>query len=94
MPRRKGPYRHPVKSHVRSGNRVRNYERGKGNKPRGSSKNSLGRGGVNYRVQVFYPGGSETHSVGGSTYVGALKSGLTHLETDATPSRVHLKRGG
>jgi len=43
---------------------------------------------------VFYPGGSETHSVGGATYVGALKSGLTHLETDATPSRVHLRRGG
>ena len=92
--RRKHPYRHPVKSHVRSGNRVTNYERGKGSKPRGSSKNSLGRGGVNYSVQVFYPSGSETHSVGGATYVGALKSGLTRLETEATPIRVYIKRGG
>ena len=91
---RKHPYRHPVKSHVRSGNRVTNYERGKGDKPRGSSKNSLGRGGVNYSVQVFYPSGSETHSVGGATYVGALKSGLTRLEADDAPIRVHLRRGG
>ena len=94
MPRRKAPYRHPVKSHFRSGNRVTNYERGKGDKPRDSSKNSLGRGGVNYSVQVFYSSGSEAHNVGGSTYVGALKSGLNRLETDATPIRVHLKRGG
>ena len=91
---RKHPYRHPVKSHVRSGNRVKNYKRGKGDKPRDSSKNSLGRGGVNYSVQVFYPSGSEAHNVGGSTYVGALKSGLGHLDTDATPIRVHLRRGG
>ena len=92
--KRKRPYRHPVKSHVRSGNKVTNYERGKGNKPRGSSKRSLGRGGVNYSVQVFYPSGSETHSVGGATYVGALKSGLTRLETEDAPIRVHLRRGG
>jgi len=49
---------------------------------------------VNYSVKVFYPSGSETHRVGGSTYVGALKAGLIRLETDATPRRVHLKRGG
>ena len=93
MPR-KHPYRHPVKSHVRSGNRIRNYKRGKGDKPRGSSKNSLGRGGVNYSVQVFYSSGSEAHNVGGSTYVGALKSGLNRLETEDAPIRVHLRRGG
>ena len=92
--KRKTPYRHPVKSHVRSGNRVTNYERGKGNKPKGASKSSLGRGGVNYSVQVFYPSGSESYSVGGATYVGALKSGLSHLDADGTPYRVHLKRGG
>ena len=91
---RKHPYRHPVKSHVRSGNRVTNYKRGKGDKPRGSSKNSLGRGGVNYSVQVFYPSGSEAHNVGSSTYVGALKSGLNRLETEDAPIRVHLRRGG
>ena len=91
---RKRPYKHKVKTHIRSGNKVRNYRRGQGNKPKGSSKSSLGRGGVNYSVQVFYPSGSETYRVGGSTYVGALKSGLTRLETDATPHRVHLKRGG
>ena len=91
---RKHPYRHPVKSHVRSGNRIRNYKRGKGNKPRGSPSNRLGRGDVNYTVQVFYASGSETYSVGGATYVGAFKSGLGHLETESALTRVHLRRGG
>ena len=91
---RRRPYRHPVKSHVRSGVRVTNYERGKGNKPRNPSSKGLRRGEVPYNVQVFYPGGSEAHNVGGSTYVGALKSGLTHLKTEDTPIRVHLRRGG
>ena len=90
---RKTPYKHPVKTHVRSGVKVKNYERGKGNKPKDSSSNILGGRGVNYRVQVFYPSGSEAHKVGGSTYVGALKSGLNHLQADGTPYRVHLKRG-
>ena len=94
MTRRKSPYRHPVKSHVRSGNTVTNYVRGKGKKAGNPSPSRAGGGGVKYRVQIFYPSGSESYGVEGTTYVGALKSGLTHLETDATPSRVHLKRGG
>jgi len=91
---RKTPYKHPVKTHIRSGAKVRNYERGKGRKSKDSSLKRLGGGGVNYRVQVFYPSGSESHNVGGVTYVGALKSGLTYLQAEGAPYRVHLKRGG
>ena len=94
MTRRKSPYRHPVKSHVRSGNRVTNYERGKGKKAGNPSPSRGGGGGVRYSVQVFYPSGSEAHNVGSSTYVGALKSGLNRLETEDAPIRVHLRRGG
>jgi len=91
---RKSPYKHPVKSHVRSGMKVKKYERGQGNRPNNSTSREVGRGGVNYGVQVFYPGGSESYSVEGATYVGALKSGLVRMKAEAAPYRVHLKRGG
>jgi len=91
--KRKSPYKHSVIPHVRSGGKVRRYERGKGGKPKAQSSNILGKRGVNYRVQVFYPSGSETHNIGGTTYVGALKSGLSHLQAEGAPYRVHLRRG-
>lgn len=91
---RKTPYKHPVKNHVRSGAKVRNYERGKGKKPKVFSIKRQGRGGVNYGVQIFHAGGSERYNVAAGTYVGALKTGLNYLQDEGAPYRVHLTRGG
>jgi len=91
---RKTPYKHPVKTHVRGGSKVRNYKRGKGRKPKVLGSIRQGRGGVKYRVQVFHSQGAEAYNVDGTTYVGALKAGLRHLQDRGAPYRVHLKRGG
>ena len=50
--KRKSPYKHTVKDHIRSGRQVKNYLRGKGNKTAVTKKFSLG--SSPYIVKVTY----------------------------------------
>jgi len=90
---RKHPYRHPVKGHTRIGVTVRKYKRGQGDKPHEPSKTSKGvRGKTGYAVSILFSEGRENYNVGGGTYTGALKDGLTRIQRPEIPQRVQIRR--
>lgn len=89
---RKTPYRHKVSSHVRSGVKVSNYERGKGRKlvkPKHRSKKGMN---VNYSVTLYFDKGSEKHPVPGPTATAAAKQGINQIQTPEIPRRMKIER--
>jgi len=89
--RRKSPYRHPVRSHTRSGVKVGKYERGKGPKPKPPSRTHPSMQG-GFTVSLYFDHESESHSVRAKTYVMALNAGLGMIQTSEIPDRIRIRR--
>jgi len=90
--KRKSPYRHPVKSHTRSGIKVSHYERGKGSKPKQPLRIRKPLNGGDFTVIVFFDGERESHPVKAKTYTDALNSGLNRIQTPEIPQRIRIRR--
>ena len=102
-PRRKGPIRHPVKSHIRSGVRVSKHEKGfgklakKAKKRLADQKVRLSKQRVarvsGFNVSLFFSDKPrETVNVGGNTYTAGTKNGLSSMKTPAVPVRMQIRR--
>jgi len=89
---RRGPYRHPVKSHIRAGVKVRNYERGKGGKPARRTTVRPRRGSPDYTVKLYFDMGSESHRVPATNFTDAAQQGIRSLQTPQIPRRMRIKR--
>ena len=93
--KRKSPYEHPVRNHVRQGRPVRRYLRGEGDKPRSTRRKRVvgaSAGKVSeYYVTIFYVDGtSETFTVDARNYVRALDSGIESREESERPHIIRL----
>lgn len=100
---RKGPIRHKVKSHIRSGRRVSKHEKGSGKlaekakkrlveqKIRLAAQRAARVSGFN--VSLFFPDKPrETVNVGESNYTAGVRAGLMKMNTPAIPERVQIRR--
>jgi len=90
--KRRSPYRHPVRSHIRSGVEVKKYERGKGSKPKRTQRTRIPARGGDFTVIVFFDGERESHPVKAKTYTDALNSGLNRIQTPEIPQRIRIRR--
>lgn len=97
MIRRKSPYRHKVRNHIRNRRPVRQYERGKGDKPFTNPRRRVV-GGLNlgeFDISIFYVGEvSELFSVKAKNRVGALDIGLEARDKPLPPRLVRMRRRG
>lgn len=100
--KRKSPYRHKVRSHIRQGKRIKSYMRGDGEPPqKPQQKRQVGapvhvpsttQSGTAYRTTIIYPNlSSETFHVGGASYGEALSTCLTQRTKPVTPKKVRLR---
>jgi len=96
--RRKTPYRHKVRNHVRQNRPIRNYERGKGGQPSSNPRRrrvvggSVNPSGGPYDVTIVYVGSSERFDVDAKDYVGALDSGLGGRAEIEPPRMIRMRR--
>ncbi len=97
--KRKSPFKHDVKNHVRKGRPVVQYERGKGDQAKKSKRKSRVVGGGSnssssvYDVTIIYDGSSERFDVDARNYLGALGGGLSDRDRVDSPSIVRMRRG-
>ncbi len=97
--KRRSPYRHKVRNHVRNKRPVRNYERGKGDKLASNPRRrrvvggSLSPPGGPYDVTIVYVGSSERFDVDAKDYLGALDSGLEGRGEIEPPQMIRMRRG-
>ena len=87
--RRRSPYRHDVKQHLREGHVVHHYKRGEGSAPRQVIGARSG-GGGGYSVTVIGGSGQETHVVQAGSYPGALTAGVN--QSSISPLAIRLRR--
>ncbi len=76
---RKSPYRHPVRSYIREGNRVDKYMRGEGKAPRVAPIGAGSIGGARWRVSR----GGERVNVSAGNIDSALARGVDSLRSTA-----------
>lgn len=88
--KRKSPYRHPVRSHTRSGIHVGKYERGKGSKPKPRRRDPST--GKKFTVIAHFGRGRESLPVRANTYSTALREGLGMIQTPEIPDRIMIRR--
>lgn len=90
--KRKSPYRHPVRRHIRSGVEVKRYDRGKGSKPKQASKTRTPLKGGDFTVLIYFDSERESHPVRAKTYTAALNAGLGMIQTPEIPDRIRIRR--
>lgn len=99
MRKRKSPYQHKVRNHIRQNRPVRQYERGKGDKPASNPRRrrvvggSQNPAGAPYDVTIIYVGASERFDVDAKNYLGALDGGLADREEIEPPRIIRMRRG-
>ncbi len=97
--RRKSPYHHEVRKHIRQNRPVRQYERGKGDKTASNPRRRRVVGGSPspsgglYDVTIVYVGSSERFDVDAKNYLGALDSGLEGRAEIEPPRMIRMRRG-
>lgn len=90
--KRRSPYRHPVRGHKRSGVDVKNYERGKGSKPKQKIKTRIPLKGGDFTVLIYFDRERESHPVRAKTYTEALNAGLRMIQTPEIPDQIRIRR--
>lgn len=91
---RKSPYKHPVKSHIRSGRKVHNYIRGRGEKPtkladpRISFKKPSPKPPTKFTVSIKYLKSRETFQVDASSHDNAIKIAMAKRKSIKSPKEV------
>ena len=86
LSKRKSPYRHRVKNHVRNGHSVNEYRRGKGKKPKFVKPIVVGAKNVGvfsrWDVKIEHDDGSkETFRTDSNTFLHALNRGLSRRKS-------------
>lgn len=102
---RKSPFKHHVKSHVRSGIQIGGYERGKGRRPKQTTRPRRTGGKARglkpfpsrfkvYDVSIrFVTGGSESiNNLDATSFPVALTKGLTKRERTDIPKSILVRR--
>lgn len=95
--KRKTPYKHDVRNHLRGGKPVNKYERGRGGKPKVTRKSRVvggslpSHGSSTYDVTVSYAGSSEVLNVDARNYLGALDAGLAGRDKIERPKSVRMR---
>ena len=92
--KRKSPYKHPVKKHVRKGTPVNNYERGKGDKAIKNRRSRVVGGNPSssaYDVTVQYIGSTEVVIVDAKNYLNALDMGLENRDKIERPTSIRMR---
>lgn len=93
---RKSPYKHKVRAHKRKGIPVRQYERGKGKKPKERPplrRKTAQMNGSTYRVVLIYPERErETLTLTGRNYVEVINPALQSRSRLEGPRQVRIRR--
>lgn len=96
MVKRKSPHEHQVGHHVREGRIVRDYQRGKGDKPIRTRRSRVV-GETNpiepYDITIFYDRTKEKLNVDAKDYIGALDSGLAYRDEIQPPKIIRMRKG-
>lgn len=99
MPRkkRKSPYKHRVREHLRQGTQIHQYSRGSGDKPQSRRRKRVVGNPVedvydSFSSRIYYiRGKSERFDVSGPKYIDALSNALEKRESIKTPLKIRLR---
>lgn len=95
--KRKSPYHHKVRNHIRQNRPVRQYERGKGDKPFSNPGRRRVVGGTSmgeFDISIFYiDEPSERFSVDAKDYRKALGAGIEMRDKPLPPRTIRMRMG-